>query len=656
MTLNLAEKYKVLTDNCKRICLLSTVFLLFACSSSNNPRSENIVNNPLATKTELVSSDEQDQALNLTPEIFSTIAQQFSLADDYIINGDYQAASQILNHFDASQLDIISKQNLLILQTKLALLEGNPKSALNWLKQIQVQTSDSIQQQIIIYQLKTQALYRTNQPFSSALSAIELNQLYQVNNTQNTDNLRIWQNLMNLEYSKIQYNYPHQTDTNIRDWLSLALIAKRYANNFKQLSTQLASWQDNHPNAAGNFLLDRLQLNRELHADTDLGDDVDTQGGADNNNSDIINNPNTPIESTQNLAILLPLSGKFASLGKAVQLGIIDSYYENQNNISNYSSNTPIIQLHFYDTNKFDSMSELNRKIIDDQNNLIIGPLTKQNVAKFANQYSGTIPMISLNYLANNQVSNFYQFGLSPSDEATQAAKLAWRLGKSKALIIAPDNQWGQAIKQSFIDKWEALGGNIVDNYDYKTSDKLADQLAKYLGIQDSKWRKYLIEKTIGQKTNSLAQRRKDIDMIFLVSQPATARQIKPLLKFYYANDIPVFATSSIYTGFAQAKTDQDLNGIYFCDTTWLINPTSTMKTKANKYKQLWGDDYVQFGRLHNLGADAYLLASQQQHLALLPDFPIVGASGNIFANNTNRLTRQLPCARFTNGIPKLVK
>lgn len=639
MTLNLAEKYKVLTDNCKRICLLSAAFLLFACSStSNKPPTENIVNNPLATKTELTSSDDQEQALSLTPEIFSTIAQQFSLADDYIISGNYQAASQILNHFDASQLDIINKQNLLILQTKLALLEGNTKAALNWLKQIQLQAFDPAQQQIIIYQLKTQVLYRTNQPFSSALSAIELNQIYQTDNTQKTDNLGIWQMLMDLEYSNIQYNYPHQTDTNIRDWLSLALIAKRYANNFEQLSLELTNWQENHPNASGNLLLERLQQNQALHADTDSN-----------------NNPNMTSEQTQNLAILLPLSGKFASLGKAVQLGIIDSYYENQNNTHNLSSNTPVVQLHFYDTNKFDSMSALNRKIIDDQNNLIIGPLTKQNVDNFADQYSGTIPMISLNYLPNDQVSNFYQFGLSPNDEATQAAKLAWRLGNSKALIIAPDNQWGQAIKQSFISKWEALGGNIVDNYDYKTSDKLAEQLAKYLGIQDSKWQKYLIEKTIGQKTDSLAQRRQDIDMIFLVSQPETARQIKPLLKFYYANDIPVFATSSIYTGFAQAKTDQDLNGIYFCDTTWLINPTSTMKSQADKYKQVWGNDYVQFGRLHNLGADAYLLASQQQHLALLPEFPIVGASGNIFANDTNRLTRQLPCARFTNGIPKLV-
>ena len=618
----LTKNYKDLIQNCKHLCLLPIAMALLSCSSTTqNATQENAVNNPLATKTTLAITEEEKSITAGDTKIHDVLAEQFGLADEYMINGAYQAASQLLNHFDPEQLDSVNRQNLILLQTKLALLSGNPADALNWLKTLEIQDSTSNNQLIEIHKLKIQALYRANQPFSSALARIELSQLLAPEQKE-ANNLTIWQSLMSIDYSNIQYNFPHQTQESIRDWLSLALIAKRDANDFNQLSNSLNTWQSTHADSPAIQLLNNYQPKQGIKQNT---------------------------QTSNKLAVLLPLSGKFAGLGQATQLGIIDSYYSD-------NSNTRPSGLHFYDTNTYSSMSALYQQALKDGSTFIIGPLTKENVEKFASQYDGSIPMMSLNYLPDSGASSFYQFGLSPADEASQAAKLAWRLGKSKAMIISPENNWGKTTKQSFITQWSSLGGNIVDEYNYTTTDKLSENIAKHLGITDSNWRKYLIEKTIGEKTDSMAQRRQDIDMIFLISTPETARQIKPLLKFYYANDIPVFATSSIYTGISQSKTDRDLNGIYFCDTTWLLNPTSQMKKDAAKYKKAWGNDYIQNSRLHSLGADAYLLSKERQHLALLPDFPIVGNTGNIFVSNQNRLTRKLTCATFKNGVPRVTE
>src|SRR5205823_5983563 len=70
----------------------------------------------------------------------------------------------------------------------------------------------------------------------------------------------------------------------------------------------------------------------------------------------------------------------------------------------------------------------------------------------------------------------------------------------------------------------------------------------------------------------SAQKRRQDADMIFMIAPPEYARQIKPLLNYYYAGNLPIYATSHVYQGIPNAALDNDLNGIQFCDMPWTIN------------------------------------------------------------------------------------
>ncbi|WP_280522018.1 penicillin-binding protein activator [Candidatus Coxiella mudrowiae] len=65
--------------------------------------------------------------------------------------------------------------------------------------------------------------------------------------------------------------------------------------------------------------------------------------------------------------------------------------------------------------------------------------------------------------------------------------------------------------------------------------------------------------------------RREDFDTIFLVANSRQERQIIPLLRFYYADDVSIYATSAIYS--PSVIIDYDLDGMIFDDMPWVLAP-----------------------------------------------------------------------------------
>lgn len=138
-----------------------------------------------------------------------------------------------------------------------------------------------------------------------------------------------------------------------------------------------------------------------------------------------------------------------------------------------------------------------------------------------------------------------------------------------------------------------------------------------------------------------------DIDFVFLAATPQQARQIKPTLAFQYAGDLPVYATSHLYTGTNNPTQDQDLNGIRFCETPWLLNPSDpTRQQVAAQWPQANGS----MGRLYAMGVDAYRLAPRLPELKAVPSLQIDGLTGTLSLNPTQRIERQLQWAEFRNG------
>lgn len=140
--------------------------------------------------------------------------------------------------------------------------------------------------------------------------------------------------------------------------------------------------------------------------------------------------------------------------------------------------------------------------------------------------------------------------------------------------------------------------------------------------------------KTDNNKTTLELQRRQDFDVIFMLAEPKSARAIVPLLRFYYAENIPIYSTSVIYSGSPNPQKDTDLNGVIFADTPW------TLKMASNT------------NRMYAVGRDAYLISNGLLRLTQLPNFPLYATTGALTLNSNHQIYRRLPWTKIENGHP----
>ena len=135
--------------------------------------------------------------------------------------------------------------------------------------------------------------------------------------------------------------------------------------------------------------------------------------------------------------------------------------------------------------------------------------------------------------------------------------------------------------------------------------------------------------------------------MIFLVAYPSVARQIKPLLNYYFANDIPVYATSSVYGGSPNTQKDRDLNGIIFCDMPWIFS--------HHIKSENWPEQFNSYDRLYALGMDSFALGTQLNQLRLFPAMGVSDKSGIVYLTPNQRIARMLAFGQFKQGLAESI-
>ena len=104
-----------------------------------------------------------------------------------------------------------------------------------------------------------------------------------------------------------------------------------------------------------------------------------------------------------------------------------------------------------------------------------------------------------------------------------------------------------QRKRNSFIDHWLGLGGQIVTQEAYR--EDYTGVVETLLNIDESEARKNELARLINEDLAFTQRRRQDIDFIFLIAEPGPARQINPTLAYLYAGDIPVYASQDVYSG-----------------------------------------------------------------------------------------------------------
>jgi hypothetical protein len=285
---------------------------------------------------------------------------------------------------------------------------------------------------------------------------------------------------------------------------------------------------------------------------------------------------------------------------------------------------------------------------------MIIGPLLREDVQAAAD-YTGPRPAIlALNFLAADRSAPelFFQYALSPEDEARSVARRALADGRRRAIALVPGGDWGSRVLAAFTEELAAGGGIVLSSSTY--AGGAADHssaITSLLRINDSKARARRIEAIIGGSVNVQPRRRNDIDFIFVPSTAAQARQLRPQLKFFYAGDIPAYATSDAFDG--SANTDAD--GLMFPDMPWMLGGNAAVTRARGALRSAYGENAGPRGKLFAFGYDAWSIASALRAGANQSLVPFAGLTGELSLDAQRRVRRELDWAQIRAGSARVL-
>ena len=350
------------------------------------------------------------------------------------------------------------------------------------------------------------------------------------------------------------------------------------------------------------------------------------------------------------VALLLPLSGTFASAAAAIRDGFLAGWYEE-------GANRPLVSIH--DTGA-SNPEEVFLAAVAMGADFVVGPLSKKAIARIAALPERGAPVLLLNALESDAVRHesglpIYQFALSPEQEARAVAAHARRLGHARAGVLVPETEWGTRVADAFREHWESSGAVVAGEATYRgAAETLAEPVRSLLEIDPGQERARRLRRTLRRAVVHEPFPRGDLDFIFLAGFPREARLLRPQITFLRAPDLPIYATSHVFTGVPEPQHDLDLDGIVFNDMPWVLDTGTDAKNRLReRVFALWPAARDGFVRYYAFGADAYRLQGNLYRMAHRPgDVTLSGHTGTLSLGPAARLEIEMAWAQFRDGVP----
>jgi len=536
----------------------------------------------------------------LTPGLLQTAKQYLAVLDDKHLNHEEQARKRLA-------------------MARIALIENHPGKALDALAFPTDKLSPVLQRTFL--RTQAEATLASGLNLEAIQTYLQLEDLIDDPIEAQENREALWAALLQTN-SQDLYQWSARTqDPILKGWMELAYIANTTPVQGGELDRQLDAWAQAYPEHPANpAMLAQLRAQwAELQK--------------------------YPVK----IGVFLPLKGRIAPISQAIIDGLLAAYFDHPSDLQR-----PDIV--FYDTSdNTTSMDRLYAQAVEDGAEFIIGPLNKDNVEKLANGVEMIVPVLALNSLDPGMTppNNFYQFGLAPEDEARQAAERASIDGFEFGIAYAPRNNWGERILESFTQRYEELSGTVLSTgyFDPKSAD-YSSTIMRTLNLDQSKLRSRQVQTTIKQNVKFEPRRRQDVQFVFVAATPRQARLIKPQLKYHRSGDLPVYATSHVFSGEVNKNADRDLDGIVYSEIPWLIqnaNPEPDIKAELTRLDPTASNKYP---RLMALGVDSYRLIPYLPRLSAKNYEHFEGVTGNLSLDTDQQVHRQLKWARFKKGIP----
>ena len=406
-------------------------------------------------------------------------------------------------------------------------------------------------------------------------------------------------------------------DPVVRGWLELAPLTASASHNPNAAIPDIEGWRARNPNHPASEIV-RTQL---------LG-----------------NQQVQPLEAAEaHIALLLPITGRAGAAATQVRDGFMTAYYQSA------PAGRPRVRV--YDTGEGGGIADAVNRAGQEGAEFIVGPLTREEVAAAADLAVPHAPVLALNFLPNERPApaNFFQYALSPEDEARLAARRILEDGHRHGVAMVPSGDWGTRVLAAFKQELEAGGGTLFASMSIDPQETdYSEEVQQILRITDSRARYKRLESVLGTKLQFEPRRRADLEFIFTPAQAGMERLLRPQLRFHYAGDVPTYATSDAFE--PDPRANQDLEGLMFPDMPWMLGGDLAEAVRG-AVRDAWPSGGPRRGRLFAFGFDAYRLAvALRGSRGAVNTVNIEGLTGRLTVDADRRIHRDLNWAQLRGG------
>jgi len=498
----------------------------------------------------------------------------------------------------------------------LNLWEGRPQQALDILDAMSAQALP-LEHRLRVEALRADAWFQKDDPLRAVQLYMQREQWLDRGPEMLDNRQRLWAGLLVSNVRTLRSAGMIASDATSRGWLGLGALAVATGQQGIGWSNGLVRWQEGNSTHPGMSIVAALDI------------------------------PDRGIQDfPRHIALLLPLSGQYGTTGTAVQNGFFGAYYAAASGLGDAQT------IHVYDVVAAGGASAAYAQAVADGAEFVVGPLLPSSVNDIAAEVLLPVPILTLNNVRGDGFAppGMYQFALSPEDEAVSAAKRVIADGKTRAVALVPDNDWGRRLLNSFASEFESQGGTLLENQNYTPRDQdFSFEIKNLMGLAQSERRYQRLLANIGGPIQFDPRRREDVEAVFLAATAPAGRLLKSQLKFHFSGDLPVYSTSRINA--MDGRSDADLNGIMFADTPWIIAPPYWIADLPALYEEYWPAER-RMGRFHAMGYDAYQLVAELFVARSGPMAEINGTTGQLSLDENGRVHRELAWAVFEQGQP----
>lgn len=547
---------------------------------------------------------------------------RLAAARDWLKAGRNDRSRALVTQLDPARLSADDQLDLALLQARLDLAANRPRAALQRLNFDAAAIAPPQRTEVLAE--RARAYFALNDTVAAVRMLQQRGRLLTSSEARADNSQRIWDGMLQSD----QPLDPDQVDAaehpELHAWLELGRIGRTAWQEPYQFEARIQQWQSAHPDHPANReLVERLiQRHRQQ------------------------------LRYPARIAVLLPLSGPYSEVGSAVREGFLAAYYQNPDR-----SVVPDVRI--YDTQGTPAGArQAAAQAHADGAAFVVGPLTKDALTALATDTAdGATPTLGLNYLEESAAGPdwLYQFGLLPEDEAREVARQVAEDGYNRGVALVPDGGWGQRMVSAFSSSLENHGGDLLGFQTYSPGQNdFSTPITRVLNLDASRRRENRLQATLHRNLQFEPRRRQDVQFVFVADRQGETALIRPQLRFHHAIDLPVFATSHVYS--PPQAANRDLDGVVFPDMPWAIGHVSGVDAVHRELSALWPGRVAEHGRLFALGFDAYRLVPLLANLKHPLASPVPGMTGVLQMGDGRRIHRSLFWARFQQGVPHLIR